>query len=78
LHVECAELGDVVDVAGPVSDGVELCDVNAADISENPGQSQVLNRRGQPLKAGVFGPWVPGLDPAERKAQFRSLQAHHA
>ena len=41
-------------------------------------QSQVLNRRGQPLKAGVFGPWVPGLDPAERKAQFRSLQAHHA
>jgi hypothetical protein len=79
LHAGGAELGDVRNVAGPGSDdGVELCDVNAADISENPGQSQVLNRRGQPLKAGVFGPWVPGLDPAERKAQFRSLQAHHA
>jgi len=76
LHVEGAELGDVRNVAGPGSDdGVELCDVNAADISENPGQSQVLNRRGQPLKAGVFGPWSPSpsISPMERTAQFRSL-----
>jgi hypothetical protein len=24
-------------------------------------------------RAGPFGPWVPGIDPVERKMQFRSL-----
>ena len=47
MHAAGAELGDVMDVAGPGSDGVEHCEINTADIALNQSQSQAPDRQAQ-------------------------------
>jgi sRNA-binding protein len=47
VHAAGAELGDVMDVAGPGSDGVEHCEINTADIAQNQSQSQAPDRQAQ-------------------------------
>jgi sRNA-binding protein len=78
LHAVGVELGDVVDAAGPGSDGVEHCEINTVHIAQNQIQSQAPDHRtrlGAALQTlGVLAELFPAAFVAERWKPHKPLK----